>query len=297
MNTPKLQVIGKVRDIIDETKVIFSKDHYTIFDIGKVKGSEKRQLLVEKGQSMADFMSLFDEELIPTIKQPFISITFDQAKSYEVGTNIMPTYSVTFNPGSYEYDESTGVTLETLKVTDSSGNERTTQNGTFPSLQITDGIIYTLMAEVSYTEGTIPHTNQGNEYEAGKIAAGSTFLVSGTPSGYRNTFYGTKATKDTLDSTAIRALTKSGKALANTSKFDVTIPVGALRVVIAYPATLRDLTSVVDVNGMNTNIVGSFVKSTLSVEGANSYTAIPYKVFVLDYAEATTKENTYKVTI
>lgn len=100
-----------------------------------------------------------------------------------------------------------------------------------------------------------------------------------------------------MTSTIIRSLTKSGKALTNGNSFTITIPVGAVRVIFAYPATLRDVTSVKDVNGLNAEIKGAFTKSTLTVAGAGSYAGIEYKVYKTDFAEAVTKANSYTVTI
>lgn len=284
-------------ETVDENNVVFSKDYYTAYDIGKVKGSAKRQLLIGEGKSLADFMGLFDEERDPTVVQPSVSLTFAQARAYEVGTNVTPTYRASFNAGSYEYDTTTSVLVTAWEVRDSAGNALSEASGTFPLIQVADDTSYLIRAKATHTAGTIPHTNQGNEYAAGQIEAGVKAATSGSVTGYRNTFYGTKTTKDVLDSGAIRSLSKSGKALANGSTFNISIPVGALRIVIAYPATLRDLTSVIDVNGMNTNIVGSFVKSAIDVEGVNGFNAISYKVYVLDYAEASSVTNTYKVTI
>lgn len=288
---------GASIETVDENNVVFSKDYYTAYDIGKVKGSTERQLLIGEGKSLADFMSLFDEERNPTIVQPSVSLTFAQARAYEVGTQVTPTYRASFNAGSYEYDTTTSVLVTAWEVRDSAGNSLSEATGTFPLIQVADDTAYLIRAKATHTAGTIPHTNQGNEYAAGQIEAGSKAATSGAATGYRNTFYGTKTTKDVLDSDEIRALSKSSKALANGSTFSISIPVGALRIVIAYPATLRDLTSVIDVNGMNTNIVGSFVKSAIDVEGANGFNAISYKVYVLDYAEGASVANTYKVTI
>ena len=70
-----------------------------------------------------------------------------------------------------------------------------------------------------------------------------------------------------------------------------------MRVVIAYPARLRDLTSVKDVNALNADIVSSFKKELINVEGFNGYDAISYKVYTLDYAFGASTTNTYKVVI
>lgn len=69
------------------------------------------------------------------------------------------------------------------------------------------------------------------------------------------------------------------------------------RIIEQNPATLRDVSSVLDVNGLNAEIKSGFTKSVVSVEGAAGYQAIDYKVYVLDYANANDAANTYKVTI
>ena len=72
---------------------------------------------------------------------------------------------------------------------------------------------------------------------------------------------------------------------------------GALRVVIAYPATLQDVTSIKDVNGMGAEISSGFTKQTVNVEGAGGHKAIAYKVYTMDFAEANDTANTFDVII
>jgi hypothetical protein len=74
--------------------------------------------------------------------------------------------------------------------------------------------------------------------------------------------------------------------------------VGALKTVIAYPATLRDMISVLDKNDSNSNIVSSFLEpEIIAVKGVNDYEAIDYKVYTLNYANPYNTSNIYTVTI
>jgi hypothetical protein len=295
-------------DSIDASKVIFTKDIYTAYDIGKIKGATERTLMAEKGSTLQSWFDIFDEEFNPTITDPSVSITFSKAGSYEVGTVVSPiSYSATFDSGSYSYGSvdnpastSTGVTLDATdpwSVSDTKNNKSTSSSGTFADVEVVDDISYKITATAKYGEGLVPTTNQGNSYSAGQIKEGEKSATSSAITGYRNSFYGTKTTEDALTSSSIRDLTKSRKALANGSAISVSVPVGALRVVIAYPATLRDLTSVKDVNGMNAEIVTGFAKSTIKVAGANEYNPIDYKVYIMDFANAIETANTFKVTI
>ena len=184
-------------------------------------------------------------------------------------------------------------------MTDTDDNTADQASGSFPQLTVEDGENYSISATVTHTEGAVPKTNLGNDYAAGKISAGSKSATKGTITGHRKSFYGTTTDKGAATtSDIIRGLAgKSSGALKNGSTFTVPIPVGALRVLIAYPATLRDITSIKDVNGMNAEIKSGFALSRVQVEGANAYSAIEYKVYTMDFATANDTANTYSVTI
>lgn len=252
------------------------------------------------GKSVKDvFASILAKEVNPGKNEPAVTLTCSQMGAYEVGTKVTPTYSASLSAGSYTYGPATGITATAWSVTDGA-KTLTTASGTFDELTVGDATNYSITATATHGEGAIPVTNIGNNYEAGKIAAGTKSATKSKISGYRNTFYGTKETSaDVVNSALIRTLTKSGKALANGSTFNLTIPVGAKRIMFAYPATLRDVTSVIDVNGMNAEIVSAFspLMQVVSVEGANGYDSIDYKVYVYDIPNANDAQNTYKVTI
>lgn len=282
----------------DATNVYFPDDMMVTKEVGYITLTNGQGTIPSKGKNLKEvFEAMYVKEQNPKTTNPSVSLTFSQAKAYEVGTVVSPEYSATFNAGSYTYGPATGCTVSAWEVTDTAGNSATTASGSFDNVTVTDTTNYRITAKATYTAGATPVTNKGNAYETGKISAGSTTKISGAITGYRNTFYGTLTTKDTLDSSAIRGLTKSNAALSNGAKFNVTIPVGALRVVIAYPSSLRAITSVLDVNGMNANITSSFASSTISVEGANGATAIDYRVYTLDFASANDTSNTFAVTI
>lgn len=284
---------------LDAEKVFFSEDLLTTTAIGNIKLTNGQATIPAAGKNLKQVWdSIFVKEQNPKTTQPSVQITFDQAKAYEVGTVVSPAYSAKLSAGSYSYGPATGVTATAWEVTDTEEHTASSASGSFPVLTVGDDTSYKITAKASYGDGAIPLTNTGNEYAAGQIKAGSKSATSGAITGYRNTFYGTMAAKDEVTSDIIRNLAGvSGEALSNGSSFDVAIPVGALRVVIAYPATLRDISSIKDVNGMNAEISSSFTSQTVQVEGANGFTAIDYKVYTLDFANANDTANTFTVTI
>lgn len=297
----QLEYFGDTTSIeqIDAEKVYFSKDLVTTSQIGNITLTNGQATIAANGKNLKQVWDMiFVKEKNPTITQPSVGLTFSAAKAYEVGTEVTPSYSATLNAGSYQYGDSTGITATAWEISDTAGNTSDKASGSFPAVTVTDATNYKITAKATHGDGTVPKTNTGYPYRAGQIKAGTKTATSGAITGFRNSFYGVMTAKDTVDSAAIRALTgKSGKALANGAKFSVTIPVGALRVVIAYPATLRDVTSIADVNGMNAEIKSSFSKTTVSVEGANGATAIDYKVYTMDFANANDTANTYAVQI
>lgn len=279
--------------------VYFDEDLLTTSAIGNITLTNGQATIPSTGKNLKEvFNAIFVEEKNPTITQPSVSLTFAQAKAYEVGESVTPQYSASLNPGSYQYGPATGVTATAWQITDTASHSADTASGQFDPVVVADDTNYTITAQATHGAGATPKTNVGNDYAAGAIQAGTKSRTSSAITGYRNSFYGTVTAKDAVTSAIIRGLAgKSGKALTNGATFNVSIPVGALRVIVAYPATLRDVTSIQDVNGMSAEIKPSFTQQTVQVEGANGATAIDYKVYTLDFASANDTANTYKVTI
>ena len=279
--------------------VYFDKDLVTTSAVGNITLTNGQATIAATGKNLKQvFDTIFVKEKNPSVTQPSVSVSLAGAGAKEVGTKVTPSYTASFNAGKYEFGPATGCSITSWSVTDSNNAEPlSTAAGSFAEITVADDTNYKVTATGNFSEGVIPVTNVGNEYAAGKIAAGSKSATSSAITGYRNSFYGTLTEKGELTSDIIRSLGKSNKALTNGSTFGITIPVGAMRVVFAYPETLRDVSSVKDVNGLNAEISGAFTKSTLSVEGLNNFQGINYKVYVTDFAEAVATANTYNVTI
>ena len=279
--------------------VYFDKDLVTTSAVGNITLTNGQATIAATGKNLKQvFDTIFVKEKNPSVTQPSVSVSLAGAGAKEVGTKVTPSYTASFNAGKYEFGPATGCSITSWSVTDTNNAEPlNTATGSFAEITVADDTNYKVTATGNFSEGVIPVTNVGNEYAAGKIAAGSKSATSSAITGYRNSFYGTLTEKGELTSDIIRSLGKSNKALTNGSTFGITIPVGAMRVVFAYPETLRDVSSVKDVNGLNAEISGAFTKSTLSVEGLNNFQGINYKVYVTDFAEAVATANTYNVTI
>jgi hypothetical protein len=292
-------VLASIPDIpidqIDPDKVIFPEGLTTTYAIGNVTLQNGMATLVQPGGTLTDFFNVFVDEKNPSTTPPSVSLTFSQAKAYEVGTKITPSYSASLNSGSYTYGPATGVTATSWEVSDSDGNTSDTASGSFPEITVGDTTSYTITAKAQHGDGAIPLTNTKNEYPAGQIKSGSKSKTSSAVTGFRKTFYGITTDKNVITSDTIRGLAgKSTSALTNNSTFTVNVTAGAMRVIIAYPATLNDLAEIKDTNSAGFNIESSFTKSRILVEGVDGYDAAEYKMYVME-SSVPMNANTYPV--
>lgn len=282
--------------------VFFTKDLVLTETFGRYKPVGGKVTVPASDKSVQEvLLDAYSQDKNPTIVQPSVSVKSTTAKAYEVGTSVSPAYAGSLHTGSYEYGPTpTGVAAESwLAVNSATKEQLTTASGTFAAYIVPDGANYKITVSCTYGDGEMPLTALGQAYDAGRIAGATKSATTAAITGYRNSFYGTTTDKAAETTSAVirRLSQKSGRAYSNGTSFNVTVPVGALRVLIAYPATLRELTSIKDVNGLNADITGAFAKSVVAVEGAGGYQAIDYRVYTLDFANPNDTKNTFAVTI
>lgn len=164
------------------------------------------------------------------------------------------------------------------------------------NVTLVDGTPIAYSANVSYAQGACLNNNLGTQDCTGRINAGSVPTNTITYYGYRNVFWGVPVTPPAV-SADVRNLSGSFLNPLNGTQFTINIPAGSLNVCFAYPATLEDVASVLYVEGSNQQVKGNFTSSTISVQGANGYTAINYKVWIYTPVESFQEAATYVVTI
>ena len=283
--------------------VYFSDDMLVTKEIGYITLNNGQGTIPSKGKNLSEvFEAMFVKEQNPTTTQPSVSLTFSEAKAYEVGTVVHPTYSATFNAGSYTYGPATGVTVTSWEISDTAGNTASTASGSFNDVTVADNTNYKITAKANHTAGAIPLTNKKNEYAAGKIAAGNKTKVSGAITGYRSFFYGvldTSSAEAPLTSAIVRGLTNGGAYNASKT-FTLNGSATAKRIVIAIPSnsTRAGLKEVILTSAMNTPVTDSYVKTTaaVKVEGVNGATAIDYTVWTYEPAAIDAGE-VHKITL
>lgn len=254
---------------------------------------------ITEDMTLAEFAKkLLMKQVPPTYTQPTVSIARNGGTAngnVEIGTNVSVSLNATFT----QNDAGTLTGIQFKKGSDNVGESSSTSPASYTESINSFDTAVSYSAVATYEQGSVKNDNLGQPYPTGQIPAGSKTSSSISYNPYRKGFYGAVSSKDgSIDSAFVRALpssTSSAPAQGNT--WSISIPVGTLRVAFAYPATLRDVNSVKDVNGLNAEIKSAFTKSTVSVEGANGYAGINYKVYVTDFANATDAANTYTVQI
>lgn len=283
--------------------VYFDEDMLVTKEIGYITLTNGQGTIPSSGKNIKEvFEAMFVKEQNPTITQPTVSLTFSQAKAYEVGTVVSPSYSATFNAGSYSYGPDTGITVTAWEISDTSGNTADTNSGSFANVTVADDTNYKITAKATHTEGAIPVTNKKNPYAAGQIAAGSKSATSSAITGYRSFFYGvldTSSATAPLTSEIIRGMTNGG-AYNSSKTFTLNGSATAKRIVIAIPSasTRRGLKEVILTSAMNTPVTDSYVKTAnaVQVEGLNGASAVPYTVYVYEPAAIDAGE-VHKITL
>lgn len=264
--------------------------------LAKPSGSAK---FAAKGKNVEQVLSsLMAQEANPSKSNPAVSFSAQGGfGTFEIGTKKNLTYTAALSAGSYTYGPTTGITAQTWEVscTGVTGT-KSTATGTFENV-VAEATPKKITAKATYNEGTIPVTNLGNPYPAGKIAAGTASKDSNELKGVRYMFWGPMTEADmALNSANIRALAHKDAAGAKTlGTFGAGA--GAKKVVIAVPAG-RKITKVLMPSALNADVTALFVKqgSQSSVEGAEGYTAAAYDVYVYQPASIDAGE-TYSVTI
>ena len=239
--------------------------------------------------------SILSEEKNPVTTQPSASVTLKGGGIVEVGTRRNISYTASLSAGSYTYGPATGVGAGTVTAS-FDGQTKTGATGIFDNVVATE-TPKTLSVSITYNEGVVPKTNLGNDYTAGKIAAGTkSATASDKFVGVRYMFWGPMTTDEALNSTAIRSLAhNNATGTGDLVKFGAGA--GAKKVIVAVPSG-RKITKVIMPSALNADVTALFVKqsTTVPVEGANGYTAAAYDVYVYQPASIDAGE-TYIVTI
>ena len=277
--------------------VYFDSDFTYTNAIGAI-GAPKdgKGTLAASGKSVEEFMaSILAQEANPKTTSPAASVKITEGSgTFEVGTHKNVSYKASLSAGSYTYGPATGVVAGTVTAS-FDGQTKTGATGTFDNV-VADGT-KTLSVSITHNEGTVPKTNLGNPYADGKITAGTKeATASDKLVGVRHMFYGVVKTDGfVLDSASIRSLNHEAASKKTITTF--TAGEGAKKVVVACPSGYN-VSKVTLPSAMGADATKDFVKqtSTVNVEGAEGFTAVPYNVWVFEPASIPSSQS-YSIVI
>lgn len=292
---------------------VFLKNNITLAGSFSSIGNYSKGKTINAGTSLESILSgMLQQELYPNANdKPNASISVSGGNG-EVGTSYtVPTATLKIDDvGSYPYaPTASGITFEIGKVKlaegadpDSATNSVTntsvmTKNSTITLKASGDTALYSDTAKTytfsgsgTYTDGNIPKTNLGNDYPSAQIKSGNVTIEDKTAtfSGWRFIFGG-GTTAATIDSAAIRALTKerqSNESVPTTSGgtgIVFSAAKGSTKVIFAYPSSWTSKTPKFEIFTMAWGATEGFVKSTVNVadarggaEGLKEYTVYTY---------------------
>ncbi|TXK23326.1 hypothetical protein FVR03_22775 [Pontibacter qinzhouensis] len=228
---------------------------------------------LSKDESVVSILKkIFTKESTPSYTAPARTFSSSITGNVEAGTLIRPALSATFTK-----NDAGDLTRYLLRRGNTTLLDQATISSFTDSYSIGDETVE-YQATFYYADGPVKNTNLGNPYPTGQIKAGS--ISSNTVSivGRRNLFYDTSKTGLNTSANIRSFVNKSLNPGAGTT-FTINIPAGATSVQFSYPASIRDVNSVKYVEGLNAEVKDIFTKTVVSVEGANGFTPINYKVY------------------
>jgi len=206
---------------------------------------------------------------------PTLSLSGTAPLAREIGENITPTLTPDWNAG-----DSGGATG--YRVTRDGTNIYT---GATPiahsdtTFQLTTNRTY--QAIVDFAQGAVKDDSEGNPDPVGRIEAGSITSNNVTYTPQRRSFWGVLADGTIPNNSAfIRALASSQLNVGENFQMIAEVPTGGRGVVFAYPSSLRFPTSIVQA-GLGSDVKSLFTEIIVSVQGANGFTAVDYRILYL----------------
>lgn len=246
-----------------------------------------------KGLTFTEFVTIISQKAQP----PALTLSsIPSPTNSEIGTIISPVLNESFTQGGAGPENATRLYKNSVQI-----------STTFP---YTDSNIQLIATPIVY--GSQVDYDEGPAYGSGTIPAGTISSNQISFVGTRLCFYGTPVADVTtpadvrsLPGTSFNSTNNSGVDASGTPivasptpNFTITIPIGATRVIFAYPSTLRDVASVLYQELSNSEVKGNFVQSLVTnVPGTNNYSPVTYKVYTYIPVEPFSIVNHYKVFI
>lgn len=284
---------NSLSDVVVDEEEAFTVELGTGGTLGGFKTGDE----ITKNTSLDTIVKkLLMKQVPPTYTQPSIAIANNggsAAGSYEYGSTITPKLRATFTKN----DAGDLTSIKFKKAGANVGDAATTSPATIEDTAFDLTAVVSYNATASYAEGAIKNDNLGQPYPDGHIAAGSKTSSNYTFTPFRRVFYGATTTKPEMNSDYIRGLTQ-GNAYSKNQVLTFTAPNGTQRVAVAILKTATSAKPKFETTtGMTLDVSGTFTSVEVSVEGANSSTAVAYTVWYYEPTSPYAADTAFKVTL
>ena len=298
--------------ITDNNEMAFVRDDKTVDFLKETVGEDIQVNGVNIGNltdgktisrdlTLAQFIKQMVQKAIPaSYTQPSVSLVNNggqAAGNVEAGSSVNIKLRANFTKN----DAGDLTALEIKKGAEqvATGSSSPVDYSSTEALVVGDETV-TFTATATYGEGEIKNNNLGEPSPDGHITAGSKNSSGYSITGKRNAFYGTGvgATPE-LNSANVRSLTNKKLAPANGNTITINVAAGQQYVIIAYPATLRDITQIKYEETNDIGALSKFTKTQVQVADARGGEngLMDYKVYSYGMAVPAPAAMTFTVTI
>lgn len=255
---------------------------------------------ITAGKTIDEVVKMLVQKAIPaTYTKPTLSLSNNggtAAGNVEAGTTVTPKLKATFNKND-------AGDLSAISI--SKGGSAVANGDASPLTYDGDAVVIgdetiSFTASATYADAPVKNNNLGQESKENWFSGSSVGSTAYKITGKRNLFYGTGVGEvPELTSDVVRGLSNKKLDPAANYNFNVSVAVGQQYIVIAYPATLRDLNNVTYVEANDSGMAANFTKTTIDVADARGDNNGPmsYKVFTYAMAVPAAAGMTFKVTI
>lgn len=255
---------------------------------------------IPAGSTIDDIIKMLVQKAVPaTYTKPTLALVNNggqAAGNVEAGTTVTPKLKAIFTQN--DAGELTEIHIK-------KGSDDVAVETTSPATYAGDAVVIgdetiTFSASATYGDAPVKKNNLGQDSKENWFAGGTVNSSAYSITGKRNLFYGTGVgSVPEVDSDMVRGLANKKLAPTNSTSFTVNVAVGQQYIVIAYPATLRDLNNVTYVEANDSGMASNFTKVNIPVADARGEEngLMEYKVYTYAMAVPAAAGMTFKVTI
>ena len=280
-----------------EKKIIKSKSQNDYTLNGTSLGKYKDGSTIKAGLSIDDLLELLTNKPIPVeYTAPLLNLSYEGIEPgiFEVGTPIALVLNSSFMQNDAGELNSHNIIKNGIVVH---------EGGAVNSLDIIVNAFtlgdeeVSFSSEATFKAGEVKENNLGILDSENSIKAGTVKSEKLSFTGKRAIFYGASAENMELNSENIRELENTSLELEKGKEFLISVKVGQKEAIFAYPSSFGDIDKIIYMEMNDGEMLSSFTKELVLVNGANDYTPVEYNVYKYSMLTPAVAPMTFKVIV